>query len=128
MLQCGHLIIGLLQKDPSLRLGSDHLDGQAIMQHPWFEKTTTKYGVMPPLDWELLYHKQLDVPWKPDISSETDTKYFNEEFTQDDCALTPDELMNKDLLRNAKANNIKVDMRAYSADPDWVAQNSKPIE
>merc|ERR1719245_2362760 len=70
---CRHLITRLLQKDPALRIGSHEDDGKCIMQHPWFGHQSKH-------------------------NFDADLKYFKDEFTRDDCSLTPDHLMNIEVL------------------------------
>lgn len=63
---------GLLDKDPNERLGNGKLGLQNIKDHPWFES----------IDWENLLEKKIKPPFIPKLSSETDTKYIDEEFTK----------------------------------------------
>lgn len=60
----------LLNKDPSARLGADGV--ASIMAHPWFAE----------LDWVSLHNKTTPSPYRPQLDSDVDTKYFSEEFTQ----------------------------------------------
>jgi serum/glucocorticoid-regulated kinase 2 len=60
----------LLKKDPSKRLGAN--GAEEVKQHPWFT------GV----DWKCLENKGYDAPFRPVITSETDLKYFDTEFTE----------------------------------------------
>ena len=69
----------LLDKDPFTRLGS-RCDGfDEIKHHPFFMN----------IDWIKLYNKEIDPPFRPSVSSETDTCYFEAEFTGENVQLTP---------------------------------------
>ena len=41
------------------------------MEHPFFKD----------MDWEALEQRQIQPPWRPALSSETDTTYFNHKYT-----------------------------------------------
>ncbi|XP_022083041.1 RAC-gamma serine/threonine-protein kinase-like isoform X2 [Acanthaster planci] len=73
------LLSGLLAKDPAKRLGGGPQDAQEIMEHPFFAS----------INWEDLYNKKIEPPFKPSVKSETDTRYFDEEFTAEPVELTP---------------------------------------
>jgi len=57
-------LAGLLEKDPKQRLLSDE-----IKQHPWFDG----------IDWDALYNKQIEPPWKPPIKDNFDYTHFDED-------------------------------------------------
>lgn len=65
------LLIGMLQKQPELRLGSGERDAMEIKEHPWFQ------GV----DWIKLYKRELVPPFVPVVSNPLDTSNFDDEFT-----------------------------------------------
>uniref|UniRef100_A0A8C7AQW2 non-specific serine/threonine protein kinase n=1 Tax=Neovison vison TaxID=452646 RepID=A0A8C7AQW2_NEOVI len=65
------LLSGLLRKDPKQRLGGGPEDAKEIMQHRFFASIV----------WQDVYEKKLSPPFKPQVTSETDTRYFDEEFT-----------------------------------------------
>nr|XP_036847375.1 RAC-alpha serine/threonine-protein kinase isoform X2 [Manis javanica] len=73
------LLSGLLKKDPKQRLGGGSEDAKEIMQHRFFA------GIM----WQDVYEKKLSPPFKPQVTSETDTRYFDEEFTAQMITITP---------------------------------------
>ncbi|EJD76759.1 AGC/AKT protein kinase, variant [Loa loa] len=73
------LLTGLLVKDPNQRLGGGPEDAQEIMQHEFFND----------IDWEKLYQKEIAPPFRPNVQSDTDTCYFDKEFTQAPVQLTP---------------------------------------
>ncbi len=62
---------GLLNRNPKHRLGAID-DARELRQHPFFND----------IDWDLLLAKNLPPPFKPHLTSETDTSNFDPEFTQ----------------------------------------------
>uniref|UniRef100_A0AAQ4RZ54 non-specific serine/threonine protein kinase n=1 Tax=Gasterosteus aculeatus aculeatus TaxID=481459 RepID=A0AAQ4RZ54_GASAC len=75
------LLSGLLIKDPNKRLGGGPDDAKEIMRHSFFNA----------VDWQDVYDKKLVPPFQPQVSSETDTRYFDEEFTAQTITITPPE-------------------------------------
>ncbi|KAG5276892.1 hypothetical protein AALO_G00110960 [Alosa alosa] len=73
------LLSGLLHKDPKQRLGGGPDDAKEIMQHTFFSG----------IQWQDVYGKKLDPPFKPQVTSETDTRYFDVEFTGQTITITP---------------------------------------
>uniref|UniRef100_A0A8B9LIX2 non-specific serine/threonine protein kinase n=1 Tax=Astyanax mexicanus TaxID=7994 RepID=A0A8B9LIX2_ASTMX len=73
------LLAGLLQKDPKQRLGGGPEDAKEIMQHKFFAG----------IEWKDVYEKKLAPPFKPQVTSETDTRYFDVEFTGQAITITP---------------------------------------
>lgn len=73
------LLGGLLVKDPTQRLGGGPEDALEITQHDFFA----------PIDWQKLYNKEIEPPFKPLVQSDTDTSYFDKEFTSEPVQLTP---------------------------------------
>uniref|UniRef100_A0AAQ6AMR5 non-specific serine/threonine protein kinase n=1 Tax=Amphiprion ocellaris TaxID=80972 RepID=A0AAQ6AMR5_AMPOC len=73
------LLSGLLKKDPMQRLGGGPDDAKEIMQHKFFAG----------IEWQDVYEKKLVPPFKPQVTSETDTRYFDEEFTAQTITITP---------------------------------------
>ncbi|KAM9808602.1 RAC-gamma serine/threonine-protein kinase isoform X2 [Syngnathus typhle] len=80
------LLSGLLIKDPNKRLGGGPDDAKEIMRHSFFT------GV----DWQHVYDKKMVPPFKPQVTSETDTRYFDEEFTAQTITVTPPEKFDED--------------------------------
>ncbi|XP_064335464.1 RAC-gamma serine/threonine-protein kinase-like [Camelus dromedarius] len=80
------LLSGLLIKDPNKRLGGGPDDGKEIMRHSFFS------GV----NWQDVYDKKLVPPFKPQVTSEADTRYFDEEFTAQNITITPPEKYDED--------------------------------
>lgn len=64
-----HLVNGLLQRDPTQRLGADK-GVYDIMCHPFFAK----------VDWEKAKRKDVRVPYKPASTSRNDTLNFDQAF------------------------------------------------
>ncbi|XP_013407885.1 RAC-alpha serine/threonine-protein kinase isoform X2 [Lingula anatina] len=75
------LLGGFLVKDPARRLGGSEDDIKEIMVHPFFKD----------IPWEDLVNKKVEPPFKPQVTSETDTRYFEQQFTGEDVQLTPPE-------------------------------------
>lgn len=65
------LLIGLLSRDPSRRLGRNGAD--EIKNHPFFSQ----------LSWKRLWMKGYIPPYKPHVSSSADTSNFDQEFTNE---------------------------------------------
>uniref|UniRef100_M4AH98 non-specific serine/threonine protein kinase n=1 Tax=Xiphophorus maculatus TaxID=8083 RepID=M4AH98_XIPMA len=80
------LLSGLLIKDPNKRLGGGPEDAKEIMRHSFFSG----------IDWQDVYDKKLVPPFKPQVTSETDTRYFDEEFTAQTITITPPEKFDED--------------------------------
>ena len=64
------LLEGLLCRDPSRRLGSSIADAIEVKSHPFFVGT----------DWDAVYKRKIIPPFKPNVSSQIDVKYFDKEF------------------------------------------------
>lgn len=69
----------LLTREPELRLGSGPTDAQEIMSHAFFRN----------VNWDDIYNKRIPPPFKPQITSATDTSNFDQEFTSVTPVLTP---------------------------------------
>jgi len=70
--ECKHLIVALLARDPKKRLGSTD-DFEDLKAHAFFA----------PLDWEKVYAKDIDAPFKPKVDGIEDTSNFDEEFLRE---------------------------------------------
>lgn len=66
-----NFVKGLLNRNPKHRLGSIE-DARELRRHPFFED----------IDWDSLMAKKIPPPFKPHVTSETDTSNFDPEFTQ----------------------------------------------
>lgn len=73
------LIPGLLKKDPNKRLGGGPNDAKDIMDHAFFSS----------VDWSELVQKKMAPPFKPQVESDIDTRYFDRMFTGESVELTP---------------------------------------
>lgn len=82
------LLTGLLRKDPKQRLGGGPDDAREVMGHKFFSG----------IHWEDVLQKKLVPPFKPQVTSETDTRYFDDEFTAQSITVTPpDKLSRQDV-------------------------------
>ncbi|XP_065225876.1 ribosomal protein S6 kinase 2 beta isoform X3 [Planococcus citri] len=61
----------LFKRNPANRLGSGADGMNEIKTHPFFST----------IDWDKLYHKQIEPPFKPAVSRADDAYYFDSEFT-----------------------------------------------
>jgi RAC serine/threonine-protein kinase len=73
------LLSGLLEKTPQKRLGGGPDDVREIMAHPFFAS----------INWTDLVNRKIVPPFKPQVTSDTDTRYFDSEFTGESVELTP---------------------------------------
>uniref|UniRef100_A0A2K5QVI3 non-specific serine/threonine protein kinase n=4 Tax=Platyrrhini TaxID=9479 RepID=A0A2K5QVI3_CEBIM len=73
------LLAGLLKKDPKQRLGGGPSDAQEVMEHRFFLS----------INWQDVVQKKLLPPFKPQVTSEVDTRYFDDEFTAQSITITP---------------------------------------
>ncbi|CAH2090657.1 unnamed protein product [Euphydryas editha] len=76
---CRALLAALLCKEPARRLGAGPDDAHEIMTHPFFAA----------INWADLVAKKIPPPFKPQVDSDTDTRYFDSEFTGESVELTP---------------------------------------
>uniref|UniRef100_A0A8C9TE27 non-specific serine/threonine protein kinase n=1 Tax=Scleropages formosus TaxID=113540 RepID=A0A8C9TE27_SCLFO len=73
------LLAGLLKKDPKQRLGGGPQDAKEVMSHKFFIS----------INWQDVVQRKLIPLFKPQVTSETDTRYFDDEFTAQTITLTP---------------------------------------
>uniref|UniRef100_A0A8V0XZZ7 non-specific serine/threonine protein kinase n=1 Tax=Gallus gallus TaxID=9031 RepID=A0A8V0XZZ7_CHICK len=73
------LLAGLLKKDPKQRLGGGPTDAQEVMEHRFFAA----------INWQDVVHRKLVPPFRPQVTSEIDTRYFDDEFTAQSITITP---------------------------------------
>lgn len=66
------LIKKLLKRHVDTRLGAGTSDAEEIKAHPFFQKT----------DWELVYARKLEPPFKPEIENDEDVSLFDTRFTK----------------------------------------------
>ncbi|OWA51761.1 RAC-gamma serine/threonine-protein kinase [Hypsibius exemplaris] len=74
-----NLLTGLLTKRPSKRLGGGPGDHKEIQAHKYFST----------IDWDALLNKRIKPPFKPEVTDDADTRYFEQEFTKRTVQLTP---------------------------------------
>merc|ERR1712146_738987 len=75
---CKDIIILLLDRDPTMRLGSKK-DVEDIKEHKFFED----------IDWRKLYNKEDTPSFKPKVRNDVDTGNFDREFTNEKVQDTP---------------------------------------
>jgi len=64
---------GLLRRDPNMRLGGESDgEGEKVMHHEFWGS----------LDWDAVYNRKVAPPFKPNVSSGADVKYFEREFVE----------------------------------------------
>uniref|UniRef100_A0A915Q7Z3 Ribosomal protein S6 kinase n=1 Tax=Setaria digitata TaxID=48799 RepID=A0A915Q7Z3_9BILA len=78
-----HLLRALFKRNPANRLGCSSEDVKQIKSHPFFDT----------LDWEMLYRREVQPPFKPLCTPSNRTRCFDPEFTKktprDSPALPP---------------------------------------
>ncbi|KAE9218912.1 hypothetical protein PF005_g8066 [Phytophthora fragariae] len=74
------LLAGLIERDPSKRLGANEAVPFSIMKHPYFEG----------IDWEELQQKKVQPEWVPDVIDDADAKYVDNEFINQVPVDTPE--------------------------------------
>ncbi|PRP82924.1 hypothetical protein PROFUN_06701 [Planoprotostelium fungivorum] len=72
------ILTGLLERDPAKRLGCTRQTsgGSDIRAHPFFKQ----------IDWEKLTKKVLQPPFRPNLKSEMDVRFFDPDSTQQPAA------------------------------------------
>lgn len=71
-------IAKLLDRNPDTRLGSGPSDVEELKKHPFFAS----------YNWEDIKNKKIKPQWQPPIKNETDTSQFDDEFTQEQAAVS----------------------------------------
>nr|CAA73558.1 Protein kinase C-related kinase (PRKSD) [Suberites domuncula] len=95
----------LLRRNPEKRLGASERDAMDIRKQPFFRH----------IDWDKLYHKDIQPPFKPVLRSRLDISNFDEEFTREDPILTPPK--NRRSLRSKDQKQF----RGFDYSADWTA-------
>lgn len=70
-----------LEKKPLKRLGSSVHDLMEIKNHSFFNT----------IEWQMLMDRRIEPPFRPLVNSDSDTCYFEKEFTGENVQLTPSE-------------------------------------
>jgi protein-serine/threonine kinase len=65
-----HLLQSLLMGDPAHRLGAGPTDGEQVKEHAFFSG----------IDWIAIQQRRVTPPFKPNVGSNGDVKYFEKEF------------------------------------------------
>lgn len=86
------ILMKLLHPTPSKRLGAGTSDADEIKSHPFFSE----------IDWDKLYNKQIEPPFRPYITSKQDLSNIDKMFTNEVVKDTPVE---SNLDFNAKKKN-----------------------
>ncbi|CAF4258697.1 unnamed protein product [Rotaria sp. Silwood2] len=73
------LIKRFLKKEPTERIGSGVDDVIEVERHPFFIN----------IPFRLYEEKKVEPPFKPALDSDTDTRYFDAEFTNEPVCITP---------------------------------------
>jgi len=84
---CKDLITKLLERDPKKRLGSSANDYKDIQKHAFFKS----------IDWQKLYNKEIEAPYKPKVQGADDTSNFDDMFLKEavvDSQVAPPTLKN----------------------------------
>ncbi|CZS88674.1 probable calcium-independent protein kinase C [Rhynchosporium graminicola] len=92
----------LLTREPDQRLGSGPTDAQEIMSQPFFRN----------INWDDIYHKRVQPPFQPVITSATDTSNFDSEFTSVTPVLTP--------VQSVLSQAMQEEFRGFSYTADFV--------
>ncbi|XP_025092900.1 ribosomal protein S6 kinase beta-1-like isoform X3 [Pomacea canaliculata] len=102
------LIRKLLKKNPGERLGGGPDDSEPIKAHPFFRQ----------INWTKLALRQIEPPYKPDVTSEEDTSQFDIKFTRQTPVDSPDDTVLSDSVNRVfqgftyVAPSILEDMKA----------------
>lgn len=88
------ILSGLLQKNPSTRLGGSTDDAKEVMRHPFFQS----------VNWDDILHKRVKPPFKPVVKSDTDVSNFDEDFTSEPVKLSPPEGNLAEIAEEDEAN------------------------
>ncbi|XP_054276340.1 putative protein kinase C delta type homolog isoform X6 [Macrosteles quadrilineatus] len=78
-LEAKRILMQLLEKEASKRLGSCENGALEVMAHPFFNG----------LDWDRLERRELVPPFKPNVKHPLDVHYFDKHFTAERACLTP---------------------------------------
>ncbi len=68
----------LLTRDPTKRLGSEDKMASDIRRHPFFKH----------IDWDQLYRKEIEAPFKPKVNSVLDLTWIDPIFKEENVRFT----------------------------------------
>lgn len=91
----------LMTREPDQRLGSGPTDAQEVMSQPFFRN----------INWDDIYHKRVQPPFKPSIKNATDTSNFDSEFTSVTPVLTP--------VQSVLSQTMQEEFRGFSYTADF---------
>ena len=86
------LLQGLLNRDQSKRLGTGGNNASDILSHPFFRD----------IDWAALRARQIQAPFKPQVSSKWDTRNFDKMFTNERPVETPEQSVPNTMARKTQ--------------------------
>lgn len=92
------LIKSLLQENPNFRLGQGEKDSETIKNHPFFEG----------INWDEVYNKKYVPEFIPELNDESDLKYFDKFFTDQDIIEEQNEILlmkDVEIINNENKNN-----------------------
>ncbi|KAI6229340.1 Protein kinase C [Aphelenchoides besseyi] len=84
---------GFLQKSPTKRLGCSAHGQRDVMEHPFFRR----------IDWDKLYRREVQPPFKPKITDGKSTENFDMQFLKLPLKLTPPDW---DILNGLKGDEF----------------------
>jgi serine/threonine protein kinase len=73
------LLRGLLDPNPTKRIGSTEEDADELKRHPWFKN----------IDWEKLNRKEITPPFKPYVTGPEDLRNIDKIFLNEPAKDTP---------------------------------------
>jgi len=94
----------LLIKTPADRLGGGPEDAEAVKTHPFFNS----------INWSDLDKKRVTPPFKPQVVSDTDTRYFDSEFTGESVELTPPDHTSSHLIQSISEEQEEEDQDYFN--------------
>ena len=86
------LLTGLLNRDPTKRLGSSTADASDIMSHAFFRD----------VNWVDLRGRKVPAPYKPIVLNQHDTRNIDKMFTNERPVETPEQTMPKSAAKKTQ--------------------------
>ena len=106
------IIRELLVVDPKKRLGYGKNGTDNIKSHPFFNG----------INWEDMYNRKIDPPFKPKINTELDLSNFDKFFTNE-CIVEPESEVNQSELNN----NVNDDFGGFTYVHPGVVEESEKV-